>query len=278
MDRVRHALITALVAAGLAVVPSLAAAQHCHIPAGESPHADHGDEHAAHRSPWWLRASAAVVAGATDVMGEARDYEGLSARLQAGRGRLSGQVGLSTYRIGGSGVGLGDASAAAAVDVAPRGSLRAGLAASMTVPTGDADTGRGMGHVMVAGGAWARLERGRARLSVATALAAAIGENSEHLLHQHQAAGWPLVDPMNPREVVTVARATGALVPGGLDAGVQLTHAVPVMLDGSDRRVAAFLAQRTLGRYAVEVLIEAPLVGDPFVSRGLVEVSYRFSP
>ncbi len=274
----RHALITALVAAGVAVVPSSVAAQHCHIPAVDRPHAGPADDPAAHRSPWWLRVATAAVAGATDVMGDARDYEGLGARLQAGRGRLSGHVGLSMYRVAGSGVGLGDASAAAAVDLAPRGSLRVGLATSMTAPTGDADAGRGMGHIMVAGGAWARLERGRARLSLATTLAAAVGKDSEHLLHQRQAAGWPLVDPMNPREVVTVARATGALVPGRLDAGVQLTHAVPVVLDGSDRLVAAFLAQRTFGRYAIEVLIEAPLVGDPFVSRGLVEVSYHFSP
>ncbi|MBZ0238839.1 MAG: hypothetical protein K8M05_41395, partial [Deltaproteobacteria bacterium] len=101
----------------------------------------------------------------------------------------------------------------------------------------------------------------------------------EHLAHRHGAmGGWPLVDPMNPRELVTIARAMAVLVPGGLDAGAQLTYAAPVMLEGESRVVGAFVAERRFGRYGLLLLVEAPVVGDPFVARGSLELSYRFAP
>lgn len=141
-----------------------AAAQHCHVP----------DAVEAERA-WWLRGSATVVAGSTDLLGETREYQGLGVAVQAGTGRFSGRVALPAYRIASdrselgdptadAGPGLGDATLAAAVDLLPRGARsRAGLTATLGLPTGNADRGRGMGHVMVTGGGWLRRLHGRAR-------------------------------------------------------------------------------------------------------------------
>ena len=276
MDRVRHALIaTAALAAALVLAPRVAAAQHCHIPdVGEKPaHHDHGPG-------WWLRASTSAIAGSADLVGEARDYEGLAMAVQLGTRRTSARLALPVYRVSEAGVGLGDVSASGTIDLMPHDApLRAGLSLGVTLPSGSADDGRGMGHVMVAGGPWLHLERGRVRALASASLASALGGDAEHLAHRHGAmGGWPLVDPMNPRELVTIARAMAVLVPGGLDAGAQLTYAAPVMLEGESRVVGAFVAERRFGRYGLLLLVEAPVVGDPFVARGSLELSYRFAP
>jgi hypothetical protein len=274
MDRVRDArvAVAAAFAVAMLVVPRLAAAQHCHIPdvePGSTSEAAPG---------WWLEGTTSAIAGSTSFMGESLDYEGLRVALQAGRGWLSARVAVPAYRVEAEGVGLGDATLAVSADVLPgRGQVRAGVGASVAAPTGDADGGRGMGHVMIAGGPWLRFGHERFDATLAVTFASTVGDNSEHVLHQHAADGWPLVDPMNPREVMGVARAVAVLAPGSLRAGAQLTFATPVGLDGSDRLIAAVLAERPFGRYGVHVLIETPFVGDPFVARALLELSYRFA-
>lgn len=262
----------AALAAALVLAPTAAAAQHCHIP-----DVDPGAATEASWS-WWLEARAGAIAGATDFMDESLDYEGLRLSVQGGRGRFSARVALPVYRVADEGVGLGDATLAVSGDLLPgRGRVRAGLGASVAAPTGDADGGRGMGHVMIAGGPWLRLAADRVDATLAVTFAGVLGDDARHVLHRHAADGWPLVDPMNPREVMGVARAIALLVPGRLHAGAQLTFATPVGLDGEERAIGAVLVERPFGRYAVHVLVEAPLVGDPFVARGLVELSYRFT-
>lgn len=268
----RHAVIpsVALVAA-LLLVPRLAAAQHCHIP-DIDPGATKDDA-----PVWWLQGTTTAIAGATDFMDESRDYEGLRIAVDAGTGRYSARLALPAYRVAAEGVGLGDATFSASADLVPgHRRIRAGLGASIAAPTGDADAGRGMGHVMIAGGPWLRFGGERVDATFAVTVASALGDDAEHVLHRHAADGWPLVDPMNPRELMTVARAVAVLVPGGLHAGGQLTFATPVGLDGTNRVVAAVLVERPFGRYGLRVLVETPLVGDPFVARALVELSYRF--
>jgi hypothetical protein len=275
MDRVRNALTTGCaIALAIVTLPRIAAAQHCHIP--EVPRDEPGHEHhPGHEAAWWLVGTTSAIAGTTNYMDESRDYEGLRVAVSAGTRRLGARVAVSGYRL--AGVGLGDTSLSASADVMPgHGHLRAGVGASVALPTGDADNGRGMGHWMVAGGPWLSARAGRFDASVAVSLASALGENSEHVLHQHVADGWPLVDPMNPREVMTVARIGAALVPGRLAAGTQLTFATPVVLDGERRLVTALFAERTVGRYGFQFLLEAPVIGDPFVARALFELSYRF--
>lgn len=270
----RHAVNTSA-AIGAALVltlaPRVAAAQHCHIPDVE-PGATAEDA-----PRWWLQGTSSIIAGATTFMEESRHYEGLRLAVDAGTGRYTARVALPMYRIEGAGLGLGDATLAASADVIPgRGRVRGGIGVSIAAPTGDADDGRGMGHVMVAGGPWLRLGGERFDATLAVTFASALGDNSEHVLHQHAADGWPLVDPMNPREVMGVARGVAALVPGQLNAGAQLVFATPVVLDGEQRLVGAVLVERPFGRYGLHVLVETPFIGDPFVARALFELSYRF--
>jgi hypothetical protein len=277
MDRVRNALITSLaIALAIVALPRVAAAQHCHIP--ETPHAEPGHEHHhGHEPAWWLVGTTSAIAGATSFMDESRDYEGLRVAAAAGTGRLSARLAVPAYRLSSSGVGLGDTSLSASADVMPgHGRVRAGVGTSVAFPTGGADDGLGMGHWMVAGGPWLSVRGGRFDAAVAVSFASALGENSEHLLHQHVADGWPLVDPMNPREVMTVARIGAVLVPDSLRAGTQLTFAAPFDLDGNRRLVTALFAERTIGRYGIQFLLEVPVIGDPFVARGMLELSYRF--
>jgi hypothetical protein len=274
MDRVRHAVIaTAALGAALVLVvaPRVAAAQHCHIPDVEPGASSEGGP------AWWLQGTTSAIAGATTFMDESLHYEGLRVAVDAGTGRYTARVALPAYRVEGAGVGLGDATFAMSADVVPgRGRVRGGLGVSIAAPTGDADDGRGMGHVMVAGGPWLRFGGERFDLTAAVTFASTLGDNSEHVLHQHAADGWPLVDPMNPREVMGVARGVAALVPGQLNAGGQLTFATPVGLDGERRLVGAVLVERPFGRYGLHLLVEAPFIGDPFVARALFELSYRF--
>jgi hypothetical protein len=188
-------------------------------------------------------------------------------------------VALPAYRVASEGIGLGDATLAGSADLIPgRGRVRAGIGASIALPTGDADGGRGMGHLMVAGGPWLRVSGARVDATLAATLASTLGDGAEHVLHQHAADGWPLVDPMNPREVMGVARVVAVLVPGGLHAGGQLTFATPVGLDGTDRLIGAVLVERRFRRYGLHVLLETPFVGDPFVARAALELSYRLTP
>jgi hypothetical protein len=280
MDRVRNALSNGLaIALAILALPRMAAAQHCTIP--DLPHDEPGHAHhhhgGEHASSWWLVGTTSAIAGATTFMDESRDYEGLRVAAAVGTGRLSVRLAMTAYRMESSGVGLGDTSLSASADVIPgHGRVRAGVGASVAAPTGGADDGLGMGHWMIAGGPWLSVVAGRIDAGVAVSWASALGENSEHLLHQHVADGWPLVDPMNPREVMTVARVGAALVPGRLRAGTQLTFATPFDLDGNRRLVTAFFAERTVGRYGIQALFEVPVIGDPFVARAMFELSYRF--
>lgn len=244
-----------------------AVAQHCHIPEVDPS-----------GRWWWVRASASVSAGSTDLVGEPRDYQGLGVAVQGGADRYSGRVALPAYRIASEGTGLGDVSAAASIDVLPRRALpRAGVTGLVTLPTGDADPGRGMGHTMVSGGVWARLMYRGAVFGLGAMYARALGDNAEHVAHQHGgSAGWPLVDPMNPSELMIDASAIVAVVPEQLRAGVMVAFAEPVDLEGERRMIGSAVFELLRGPYTVGVQVAAPLIGDPFTARGVVELAYRY--
>ena len=227
------------------------------------------------RRRWWLGAATSMTAGSGTVAGEARDYQGLAVSVQGGWHRLSARMSLPAYRVDGEGLGLGDLLIAAAADMVPgRSRIRAGLAVSASAPTGDSDAGRGMGHAMVAAGAWGRLPVGPARLDAAAMYARAMGDGAEHAAHAHGSMMWPLVDPMNPEEVVADARATGALT-SRLRAGAGGTYARPLADGGVVRLVTYAVAELSRGRYAFSAQIAVPVIGDPFVARGTFELSYR---
>ncbi len=280
----------AIVLVTLAMMTAMAArarAQHCHVDlpddeAAAGEHAHHGAGHHGHHGhharprPWWLGATSTLVVGSGSVAGEARDYQGAGVGVQGGWRRVSARAWLPAYRVAAEGVGVGDALVAVAADLVPgRGRARGGIAASISLPTGDSDAGRGMGHVMIAAGGWARVSAGRARLTGAVVWARAIGDGAEHSAHLHQATLWPLVDPMNPEELAVDASATAVLAPR-LRAGVGATYAAALAAGGADRVVPYALAELGHGRYSVSTQLAVPVVGDPFVARGTLELAYRY--
>lgn len=263
----------------VAMAPGAARAQHCHVDVPESPgagaDAGHAHHHDAAPRRWWLGVATTMTAGSGTVAGEARDYQGMSVGMHGGWHRFSARVSLPAYRVADQGLGLGDALIAGAADLVPgRGRVRAGLALSASAPTGDSDAGRGMGHAMVAAGAWGRVPAGPLRLDGAAMYARAMGDGAEHAAHAHGSMMWPLVDPMNPEEVVADARATGALS-AGLRGGAGGTYAAPLSDGGVVRLVTYAVAELSRGRYTFSSQIAVPLVGDPFVARGTFELSYR---
>jgi hypothetical protein len=295
---VRRAVTTVVLGlAAMVAAPRLARAQHCHVdvpepsdPSGDGDGDGDGDAHAGHHGehhhhhhgarakprPWWIGVESTMVAGAGSVGGVGRDYQGVAVGASGGWRRVSARAMVPAYRVADEGVGLGDALVALAADVVPgRGRVRAGLAASVSLPTGSSDAGRGMGHTMVAAGLWARVPAGRVRVDGAVVWARALGDGAEHAAHQHLAAMWPLVDPMNPEELVVDGNVTAGLAPT-LRAGLGATYATPRMPGGAERLVTYALGGLSRGRYTFSTQLSVPLVGDPFVARGALDVSYRF--
>lgn len=270
-------------AAALAAAPTRAHAQHCHVDVPDDTHVAASDEHAHHghhaATPrrWWLGASSAVIAGSGSMAGDARDYQGLSLAVSAGWRRLSARAALPVFRVAEEGFGLGDGLLAIAADAMPgRGRVRAGLALSASLPTGDSDAGRGMGHVMVAAGAWLRVPLvGSARVDGSAVWARALGDGAEHAAHMHLATMWPLVDPMNPEEVVVDGRATGS-VASWLRAGGGGIYGAPLGDGGATRVVIYAVAELVRDRYTLSTQLAAPVVGDPYVARGQLELAYRY--
>ncbi len=298
MRRARLAAVAGALVAGVLVVaaPAPARAQHCHVgmpdaPAGEGDdahahqdhHAHHDHAHHGHPGPprpaprrWWVAGATTMVAGSGSVGGVGRDYQGVALGVRGGWRRVSGRVSVPAFRVADEGLGLGDVLTAVAADVVPgRGPWRAGVMGSASLPTGSSDAGRGMGHVMVAAGAWTRVRAGAARLDGAVVWARALGDGAEHAAHQHLAAMWPLVDPMNPEELAVDASASAEVAPG-LRAGAGATYAAPLSDGGAARVLAYALAELGRGRQAYSVQLAVPAYGDPFVARATLEVAHRF--
>ena len=96
-----------------------------------------------------------------------RAYQGADLVVDVAWRRLSAEARLGAFRVDGHGVGLDDLGVAAAVALTPaHAPVAVSALGGATLPTGDADAGRGMGHVMVAGGATARVRGARKDLLV----------------------------------------------------------------------------------------------------------------
>jgi|GEM_PF-7105558 len=267
-----------LVLGGLALVGAgaSAAAQQCHTGVPERV--------AVHRRAWWATVATVATVGAGHLRDQesgfldvTRGYQTAALVLAGGWRRLGARLTLGGSRVDQHGAGIGDLRAAISVEVTPRAArVSAGASAALAIPTGDADTGRGMGHVMVAGGAWARVGLGRrTTLEASTSYARAVGDGAVHAAHLHGSALWPLVDPMNAVEVATTVDAAVVIVPERLTIRAGALAALPVER-GARRVVASLGARLDRGPMNLAATISRPVVGDPFVARGQVEVGYRF--
>lgn len=204
-------------------------------------------------------------------------HEGLFTSVRFAASAWSAAATLPVYRLVRNGLAAGGAG-----DVALGGRARvlsnatddhaAGATVVVTLPTGDADEELGMGHPMTSVGLWGRtspvsaLEL-RAELVYARALVSPSG--GAH--HAHDGGTSPLVDPMNASELAPLVTASAFLDDFALRAGAYA--GVPVGSTGTARLLGLLGIQATRGRFGSRVEAHAPLVGRPFTSKLVVELS-----
>lgn len=213
-------------------------------------------------------------------------YQGLFFGVRLAYDMVSVSSSLPVYRIvddGVSSAGIGDVPIAARVRLATfheeRMSLGAGL--SMTLPSGDPEKELGMGHVMMLPVVFGRARFGLFEMSAELAYAGALGSRQapEHQHHHDEEmtpdGTMPLVDPMNRSELEP-------LFAGAFDLGARWTArggaygGFPIGIDDGTARAIAFLGiEVTQGRFGARVQGEMPVVGDPFTTKLVLELSTR---
>jgi hypothetical protein len=259
----------ALIAAGLSLLATRPAqAQQCHAWNGTA----------------W-RAPGLLVGVRFDAAGYRNrsytgDFEGLAQVLAWSHRRVSIQAMLPAYRIvrnGLSHVGVGDLALAARVPIPgwSHHDLTAGLGVGATFPTGSADAGLGMGHVMLMPEFWWLLNRGRVQLygtaGFGRALAAGVGSH-------HGGGPAPIVNPMN-RSEIEASLGSQIRLHRLLSLRFSAFGAMPVgnaNPEGVTRVVASQGLMLSVRGFDLSVELQAPLTGSPFLARGVVQATYRF--
>jgi hypothetical protein len=195
-------------------------------------------------------------------------------------------------RAGSRAHGLGDVLAGVRAPL-----LRAGDTARLwlgpelvaTFPTGDADAGLGMGHVMLMPGVFGRLVLSRftfvAQLAYGVALAHDDHDGSQVDAHAHHHGAVatahtegpaPIVNPMNRSELEHALSAAFQWT-DWLALTARIAGAVPIADDsGEARETLAFGPRFTLGAFDVGAEQELPLLGDPFRYRTLLRLGAQF--
>ncbi|MGE0398251.1 MAG: hypothetical protein AB7T06_16225 [Kofleriaceae bacterium] len=222
-----------------------------------------------------VNATLGLVAASYDNVLFSGHYQGLSIGGGVNRGRLGLTVAISEYKLTRNGLstyGLGDVMMHLHAGLASGEQWSAGGMLMVSLPTGDADRGFGMGHVMFMPEAWASWHRSRLSLDAAVGAGYAAGGAAAHAEHGGGGA-WPLVDPMNALEATFDTKATVSLAKA-LAVGVRLFGAVPIG-DGSSRMVLAGRVLWTAERVVTMLEIGGGLVGDPFELRGTLNAMIR---
>ena len=221
-----------------------------------------------------LSAGASLVAARFDTPFYVGDYEGVSPTVGWADGRWSAAAMLGLYRLDENGrtlYGAGDAMASVSWTAVATGPWRAGATVAMTLPTGDASTGLGMGHPMAMPAVWVARAVGRVELRAAVGYDRALAS-----LAGHDHGGWPLVEPMNMQEVVASGGATVALGEH-IAVAVRGAAGVPIGIDMGVTRITGAAGVSWLQpRMITRVELQAGLMGDPFTVRGIVETEVRF--
>jgi hypothetical protein len=255
------------------VLADAASAQSCHAPSLREP-----------TETGFHVGFVAVAATFSDV--EHGDYQGIIPTLTWHHPWVTADVALPWYRLNRDqqeAIGLGDL--ATDVRVALFRTDSAGFAfgpeLAVSFPTGNAEEGLGMGHVMVMPGAWARLEL--ANLSImgqlgwgrALADADAHAQHAGHAGHEGHPAeamhATPRVNPMNMNELEHALGIRYAVHPN-VALTARWLGGIPLDDMGVARQVIGPGLQLTAD--ALDATIEAlvPIAGDPFD----VRVSFWF--
>jgi hypothetical protein len=85
---------------------------------------------------------------------------------------------------------------------------------------------------------------------------------------------WPLVDPMNARELAFASGVSYALAPS-LSAGARIRGGSPIG-DGEHRLAAGVVVSWRLARLATSLELQRGVIGDPFGTRGIVKTAMSF--
>jgi hypothetical protein len=229
---------------------------------------DHGAHAPAARDSMF--ATAGVLAATYDQRLFDGDYQGVTGSFAYARGRLSAGVDGAVFRLQKNGRivrGPGDTVLHAQLDVWPD----VGVVLAVMLPTGNADDGLGMGHLMLMPAVYARRSFGRVTVNVATGYGRGVGDESSHIEH---GGVWPIVEPMNYQELTFNASVMVTLA-AALRAGVRASMATAIG-DGSDRQTAGVRAVWTTDRVETTFDISAGVVGDPYIFRGTLASAIRF--
>ncbi len=272
----RSILIAAIAASVLGATARSARAQHCHIDTAPRAATAPAPPTVAITVGTRVTAGVARVPELTTPMMIDRAYQGADLVVDVTWRRLTAEARLGAFRVDDHGLGLDDLAGALAVAVTPdRAPVAVSAVAGVTLPTGDADAGRGMGHVMIAGGLTAHARRGRVIADGTVTYARAVGDAAEHAAHAHGAELWPLIDPMSPEEVTVDLGARLVVGPPGLTLRGSGLYGQPLG-HGDPRLIVTGGVGYGRGRYHVEASLGAPAMSDAFIARGQLALAYHY--
>jgi hypothetical protein len=220
-----------------------------------------------------LGAGLALVAATFDTGPFVGNYQGVLPSVQWSRARYGVAASTGIYRVDENGsdfYAFGDVLVHGRVAIAGNPHAGVGAIAGVSAPTGDAQRGTGMGHVMVMPAFYGMVARGVVTGSATVGYSRALGGDMDH---DH--GSWPLVEPMLMSEVSWSAGADVA-VRSGMSTGVHFAGGIPAGASGDTRVQAGARFAWHTGRVESAAEIQAGLVGDPFTVRGVVSTALSF--
>ena len=264
----RIALLGLVCAALLLLAGPAAAAQQCHPLAGS-----------VWRNPGLSAGLRFDAAGYRNSRYEG-DWQGMAPTLGFNHPKLALMALLPMSRLtrnGLVGYGLGDLALAMRVPV-PRfavGPFSAGFGLAATLPTGKSSADLGMGHVMLMPEFWFTHERERVQWVGTFGFARALASAGE----SHHAGGpRPIVNPMNLSEI-DASLSSFLRLHERVSLKVGVYGAMPVgsaNVVGVTRIIASGGVAVTVRGLELSAELQAPVIGAPFLARGVLQVGYRF--
>lgn len=218
-------------------------------------------------------AGVTMVAATFDTLLYEGNYQGVMPSVRWANDRFGAGASAAAYRLEENGAtfyGFGDVVVHGHAMIVGDEQARAGVIASVSAPVGDDRRGLGMGHVMLMPALFGSWTIDRVALAATAGYSRAIGGSSEH---DH--GMWPLVEPMNISEVTWSAGGAVAVSPA-VQIGARMSGGIPIVFSGDDRLVAALRVSWSTGRFQTAGELQAGIVGDPFIIRGVVSTALSF--
>ncbi|MET0387519.1 MAG: hypothetical protein ABW321_16230 [Polyangiales bacterium] len=224
------------------------------------------------------RVAASAVLGSYDTAAVSGEYQGLFLTATLSHPWFTAEVALPGYRMAETGrhaYGLGD------VLVSARGNLYrstdqhwlAGPELAATLPSGRAEDGLGMGHVMLMPGGFVQWRHAGFAVITQLAYGRALG-SMDHAAHGD--GPFPIVNPMN-RSELTHAIGVSATVHPNLHVTGRLLGAVTLFDHaGAAREIVAPGLQFIAGAFDAALEIQLPVVGNPFSSRTVASIGAQW--